>query len=229
MVCRISQCPKSFIPVIVVPAAWTRKTVYSATQGRGPTGRNLLAKFRSLRLNQRSMENASEYLIVSASLKSRSRSRVVAEYLADCYRTESISPGLIDLKTMVLPLCDGEATYEHPDVGILSKTIAAARVILVATPIYNFDANAALKNLIELTGRSWENRVVGFICAAGSRLSYMSIMSLANSLMLDFRCLIIPHFVFATEHDFVGDELSSPEVKERIRKLVLVSTRIRYQ
>jgi FMN reductase len=38
------------------------------------------------------------------------------------------------------------------------------------------------------------NKVVGFLCAAGGKSSYMSVMRLANSLMLDFRCLIIPHF-----------------------------------
>ena len=44
----------------------------------------------------------------------------------------------------------------------------------------------ALANLVELTGRLWENKVVGFLCSAGGPGSYMSIMGLANSLMLDY-------------------------------------------
>ena len=69
--------------------------------------------------------------------------------------------------------------------------IAAARVIMLAVPIYNYDANAAVKNLIELTGSAWEDKIVGFACAAGGQSSYMSIIGLANSLMLDFRCIIL--------------------------------------
>ena len=93
--------------------------------------------------------------------------------------------------------------------------------------IYNFDASSALKNLIELTGESWDDKIVGFLCAAGGSLSYMSVMSLANSLMLDFRCLIIPRFVFATGSDFEDLQLSSAELRERIQRLATASTKIR--
>jgi FMN reductase len=126
-----------------------------------------------------------------------------------------------------LPFCDGEAAYDHQSVLTLSKTISEARVVIIATPIYNFDASAALKNLIELTGESWEDKVVGFLCAAGGSMGYMSIMSLANSLMLDFRCLIIPRIVYATSRDFVDGRLSSSEMRERIRELAAASVRIR--
>jgi NAD(P)H-dependent FMN reductase len=175
------------------------------------------------------MGNSDEYLIVSASLKSASRSRIMAEYLATCFKEHSIVPELIDLRDSVLPLCDGESAYAHPEVGVLSKKIAAARVLLVATPIYNFDASAALKNLIELTGQSWQDKIVGFICAAGGSMSYMSIMGLANSLMLDFRCVVIPRFVYAIGRDFADQKLVSTEVKERIRELVSISTKIVYR
>jgi NAD(P)H-dependent FMN reductase len=73
--------------------------------------------------------------------------------------------------------------------------VNSARAVIIATGIYNYDANAAVKNLVELTGDAWENKVVGFLCAAGGMSSYMSIMSLANSLMLDFRSIIVPRFV----------------------------------
>jgi hypothetical protein len=68
--------------------------------------------------------------------------------------------------------------------------------------------------------------VVGFLCAAGGSASYMSIMSFANSLMLDFRCLIIPRIVYATSSDFTDGRLSSPIVQERVRELAIASTRI---
>jgi len=186
-----------------------------------------LAKFQGLRFNLSSMESSSEYLIVSGSLRLKSRSRAMAHFLTDCYQSEGIAAQTIDLRGLSLPFCDGEDAYDHQSVPTLSKAISAARVVIIATPIYNFDASAALKNLIELTGDSWENKVVGFLCAAGGSMSYMSVMSLANSLMLDFRCLIIPRIVYATSDDFTDGHLSSSEVRERVRELAVASTRIR--
>jgi FMN reductase len=173
------------------------------------------------------MESLSEYLIVSGSLRSKSRSRAMANFLSDCYQSRGITAQLIDLRELPLPFCDGESAYGHQSVATLSRAIAAARVIIIATPIYNFDASAALKNLIELTGDSWEDKIVGFLCAAGGAMSYMSIMSFANSLMLDFRCLIIPRIVYATSEDFSDGDLSSALVRERVRELAVASTQVR--
>ena len=168
-----------------------------------------------------------EYLIISGSLRSTSLSRVMAEALRDAYAKLEVSHHLIDLREYVLPLCDGEACYDHPHVATLTKLIEGARVIIVATPIYNYDANAAVKNLLELTGGSWESKTVGFLCAAGGHSSYMSIMSLANSLMLDFRCLIIPRFVYAKGDDFTAKQQPTAKLAERLTALAEVSTRIR--
>ena len=63
------------------------------------------------------------------------------------------------------------------------------------------------------------DKVFGFLCAAGGRNSYMSVMSLANSLMLDFRCYIIPKFVYATKNDFEEGKIVNSEIKSRIKEL----------
>ena len=85
--------------------------------------------------------------------------------------------------------------------------------------MYNFDVSAAAKNMIELTGNAWEDKVVGFLCAAGGMNSYMSVMAYANSLMLDFRTVIIPRFVYATGEAFEGDKLIDKEVGQRIQQM----------
>ena len=168
-----------------------------------------------------------EYLIISSSLRPASLSRLMAETVRDAYAKLGVSHQLVDLREFVLPLCDGDAAYGHAQVGPLSTLIGAARVIIVATPIYNYDANAAVKNLVELTGDAWENKIVGFLCAAGGSSSYMSIMSLAGSLMLDFRCLIIPRFVYAKGDDFTGKTKPSEALAGRIRELAETSLKIR--
>jgi FMN reductase len=122
----------------------------------------------------------------------------------------------LDISELELPLCDADACYSKPGSQSVSKAIKAADGVLLATPVYNYDVSAAAKNLVELTGSAWEDKVVGFLCAAGGMSSYMSVMAFANSLMLDFRCVIIPRFVYATGRAFEGDDLKDKEVGERI-------------
>ena len=44
----------------------------------------------------------------------------------------------------------------------------------------------------------------------------MAIMPLANSLMLDFRCLIVPRFVYATKAAFSDGDLADPPITARL-------------
>ena len=120
---------------------------------------------------------------------------------------------------MNLPLCDGGKCYGMPSSKKLSATIEAADGILVAAPVYNYDVAAAAKNMIELTGSAWQDKIVGFLCAAGGTASYMSVMAYANSLMLDFRCVIIPRFVFATADAFDGDNIADKKVTVRVEQV----------
>lgn len=126
---------------------------------------------------------------------------------------------LLDLACLKLPLCDGATVYGDPAVQELAAKVEAADGILLATPIYNYDINAAVKNLIELTGRAWTEKVVGFLCAAGGQGSYMSVMSIANSLMLDFRTVVIPRFVYATGDQFQGNAIAHEDLGERIEQV----------
>ena len=146
------------------------------------------------------------------------------------FEGRAIEPPWLDLRELPLPLCDGEAAYGAPNVAVASQFVAGSGGILVATPVYNYDVNAAIKNFVELTGSQWENKVVGFLCAAGGGSSYMAPMAFANSLMLDFRCFVVPRFVYAHGASFDKDRLSDPELERRVdelaRELVRVAVRL---
>jgi FMN reductase len=161
----------------------------------------------------------SDYLIVSCSLNPESNSRKMARAAFELLNEKGGAEWL-DLRDFELPICDGGAAYSHANVEIVAQKIRNAKCILMAVPIYNFDVNAAAKNLIELTGRAWTEKVVGFLCAAGGKSSYMSVMGVANSLMLDFRSLIIPRFVYADGSSFDNELVSDALVKTRIEELV---------
>jgi FMN reductase len=166
-----------------------------------------------------------DYLIVSTSLSPESKSRILAQAAYEQLQKLG-NAELIDLRDYSLPLCDGDDAYSHASVPVLTGKIENASAILLAIPVYNYSSAASAKNLIELTGRAWNDKVVGFLCAAGGKSSYMSVMSLANSLMLDFRCLINPRFVYTDGSAFETDRISDPEVKKRVEELALSTSRL---
>ena len=125
----------------------------------------------------------------------------------------------IDLAEMNLPLCDANACYAHPAARKLCSAVETADGVIVAAPVYNYDVSASAKNMIELTGSAWKDKIVGFLCAAGGMSSYMSVMAYANSLMLDFRCVVIPRFVYATGDVFDDDKLLDLKIAERIEQV----------
>ncbi len=54
----------------------------------------------------------------------------------------------------------------------------------------------------------------------------MSIMGLANSLMLEYRCLIVPYFVFTKPNSFDGNELQDKRAIQRIEELAVATCRM---
>ena len=161
----------------------------------------------------------SKYLVVSTSGNPDSNSRRMGRVALRYLQKLKVDCEWLDISTLGLPLCDADKCYNDPAAGDLNRAIHGADAILVATPVYNFDVAAAAKNMVELTGRSWENKIVGFLCAAGGMSSYMSVMAFANSLMLDFRCVIVPRFVYAVGDSFDGDEVKDKKVIKRIEEL----------
>ena len=126
---------------------------------------------------------------------------------------------LFDLQDNPLPLCDGDECYDLPEVLAFREKVKNAEGIIMAIPVYNFNVSSGAKNIVELGGRMLYDKTFGFMCAAGGRNSYMSVMSLANSLMIDFRCYIIPKFVYATKHDFEDGKITNLEIKKRIEEI----------
>jgi len=166
------------------------------------------------------------YLVLSASLHPESRSRLLAESCHERLRSLGEDCQWYDLAAEPLPACDGSSAYGAANVGRLGELIEQADAIFLAAPVYNYDVNAAAKNAVELTGQKWTGKVVGLMLAAGGQGSYMSGMGLANSLMLDFRCVIVPRFIYATGESFEGARLADEEVRRRIDLLVEETTRL---
>ena len=162
------------------------------------------------------------HLIISCSLSPNSKSRAMALYAKDI---ASSNVTYIDLRDYPLPLCTGGPKEETAELLFLTEQIAKAESIILAGPVYNYDLNAAAKNLIEWTGKSWMQKTVGCILAAGGKNSFLSPFSFLNSLMADFRCIIVPRYVYADRSMFQGT-IPAPEVQTRIEELVHYTHRL---
>lgn len=159
-------------------------------------------------------------LVLSSSLHPDSRSRILAGACIETLKSLNEDVESFDLSQTSLPQCDGATAYGDENVQTLAALIQKADGVLLASPVYNYDVNSAAKNAVELTGKAWTGKVVGMMLAAGGQGSYMSAMGLANSLMLDFRCVIVPRFIYATGESFEGNSLADEVIEARVATLV---------
>ena len=159
-------------------------------------------------------------LVLSCSLDPQSKSHRLAEAAAAAAPRKGAEVELVDLRDCDLPMCDGRDSFDHPSVQPLAEKVERASAILLSSPVYNYDLNAAAKNAVEMTGQAWREKPVGFLCVAGGHRSYMSPIGLANSLMFDFRCHIVPRFVYATQGDFDDDGRLGGEMRDRVEELM---------
>jgi len=165
------------------------------------------------------------YLVLSCSLNPQSRSRVLARAAAARIEETGAAVDFADLRDIPLPLCDG-ASPASADAASIAQRIAASRGIVIACPVYNYSVNSGLKNLIEWTGAAWQDKAVAFVCATGGDSSYMAHLGIANSLMLDFRCVIVPRFVHANETEIVDGRIVGPDTQRRLDETVALFLRI---
>jgi len=159
-------------------------------------------------------------LIISTSLHPHSRSRLLATRILSYFPEKVANVSFLDLAEYSLPLCDATTCVQNPQVQEIIKKVSQADALIFAVPIYNYNISSTAKNFIELVGDALQEKVVGFICASGTSKAYMSILSMMNSLLLDFRTLIVPHFVFADLDDLPENETKiSDELEARLQKL----------
>ncbi len=157
-------------------------------------------------------------VVFGTSLKPESKSQILArELIRRLNREADAVAELVDLRQLELPAA-GSAGVAAGEVAMsLRQVVADATHVVFAVPVYNFNVSSGAKNLLELlTAEEMNDKIVGFVCAAGGKNSYMSVLPFANSLMLDFRAWVVPRYVYATGADFDGQTLESPEIHSRL-------------
>src|SRR5699024_10409370 len=167
-----------------------------------------------------------------ASLDVNSKSRKLAQLAAKVLESEGHAAPLIDLADVSFPPFDNAAVFESVQFARFHELIDRADGIVLAFPIYNWAPPAQLKSLIEATGATgdgvntaaWFDKLVTFICAAGLAHSYMATGGIAQSLMLDFKCVINPYTGYFASEDWQSEEqgILLPERETHLHKTLTV-------
>jgi len=170
--------------------------------------------------------------VISASLDPTSRSRKLAQRAAALLLEAGHAVDLVDLAEVSLVPFDNSTVFDTAEFRRLHKLIYSADAIVLAFPIYNWAPPAQLKSLIEATGATgdganiaaWFDKPVTFLCSAGLPHSYMATGALAQSLMLDFKCVINPYVGYFAGEDWLDVEanLLTPDREARLTKTLAV-------
>lgn len=153
-------------------------------------------------------------LIVSTNLKPASRTLAVARLAAETAGRHGFDPDLLDLAETALPPCDGAACYSEPEVIAATERVAAARAVWFCSPVYNYQLNSAAKQFVELTNSAWPDKIFACVASAGGKSSFMAWLSLANSLLVDHHCHLVPRHVYLTPGSFTeGADLTADSLR----------------
>ena len=159
------------------------------------------------------------HLILATSFSKRRLSTALGSELAADLVALGEEVEELGLPELDLPFCDGGASYGLPQVARFQEAISLADTVTLAVPIHNWDVGGGARNAVAMGGDAWKGKTIGIVCAAGGGASYMGVMGIANSLMLDYRCLIVPRFVYATGQCFEDGKVTDPAIHERLQGL----------
>lgn len=141
-------------------------------------------------------------LVISTALKPGSKTATAARFVAARLATDGFDIDVVDLGIEPLPQCDGAICYGDERVVAMTRRVEVANLVAICFPVYNYQPNAAAKNFVEVTNTAWKDKVVTFIANAGGDRSFLAPLSLANSLMVDHRCVIVPQFLYLPPASF---------------------------
>jgi NAD(P)H-dependent FMN reductase len=158
--------------------------------------------------------------ILATSLREDSKSQMLALMFTELMHANNHEAILYDFRNILLPFSGPKESWNAPIINELNSSISSSTHIVFAVPIYCYDVNSVAKNIIELLGQVFKNKVISFICSAGGANSYMSVISFANHMMLDFRSIIVPRFLYVEPSDWVSENNISSEIKTRMDLLL---------
>jgi chromate reductase len=174
-----------------------------------------------------------KFTVIATSLDPESRSAWLCALAARQLAAQGHDVTHLDLRGTPLPPFDNvqgpRGCYGHPNAALYHRAIDGADGVLLGVPVYNWGVGSGAKALVELTGSSdverglhgaWFDRPVTFLVSGGLDHGYLSHGAFAFGLMVDFRCVVNPHFVYATSAHWDAPEVPGTWLAERLERTV---------
>ncbi|GAA0522084.1 NADPH-dependent FMN reductase [Deinococcus depolymerans] len=174
-----------------------------------------------------------KFTVLSTSLDPESRSAWLCALAAAQLRAQGHEVTFLDLRTDPLPPFDNVqgpgGCYAHPNAARYHAAVAGADGVFLGVPVYNWGLGSGARALVELTGSSdaarglhgaWFDKPVTFLVSGGLDHGYLSHGAFAFGLMVDFRCVVNPHFVYATSAHWDAPEVPGEWLRARLSRTV---------
>ncbi|MEM1223729.1 MAG: NAD(P)H-dependent oxidoreductase, partial [Verrucomicrobiota bacterium] len=138
---------------------------------------------------------------------------------------------LIDLQDLQLPNFDNRTIYQTSAYEELHQKIDHSDALVFASPVYNWGCFAELKKMVEAIGSTppdksvrgaFFDKVITFVNSAGLPHSYMAYTSLANSMMLDFKCIVSPYNLYVHNEQWDANGALVQAAQDRLNKSMKV-------
>ncbi len=170
---------------------------------------------------------------ISGSTRTASLNRKVLEVVLEGVRSFGAEAHTMDLRTMDLPLYDGDLEAEHgvPEMARhLADRIREANAVVIASPEYNGGYSAVLKNAIDWTSRPdtredgtrttspWSGKVTGLLSASPGSIGGLRGLILLRTTLAHMGSHVIPEQLGVPEaHAAIGEDgtFVDPGLQER--------------
>jgi NAD(P)H-dependent FMN reductase len=161
-------------------------------------------------------------LVISASPRNNSHSRVLANVAFNYFKEKKLEVNMIDLNENRVDSFRGFGEEYSEETLKAIEAMNEHDLFIISTPVYNLSFSSALKNLFEhLNVKNQKGKVAGFIMNAGGPISHIQVHSNLNTMMNYFAIFSNPKAVYVNYADFDKEmKVSSELVKERIKYLV---------
>ena len=162
-------------------------------------------------------------VVISGSPRKNANTEVMMKYVFEYTKQKNTDTKFINLS---------EGGFEYyrgflNQVDYNEKTLQAARDIteadiwLIGTPIYNSMFSAALKNMFEFINyKETGGKTAGLAILASGMIGFTDVQNLLTQLMSYFRVITNPTPVFITADKIEDRQITSDDVKSRLRELV---------
>jgi FMN reductase len=160
---------------------------------------------------------------ISGSPKRTSRTtavvRAVLEAIEASARSNSRLIELVDAAPVLFRALTRDSLNAEQQASSIIRTVEAADVLVVGTPVYRASYSGALKHLFDLVHHeALAGKLVVLVATAGSPVHGLVNEHQLRPLFGFFNALTVPTTIFATEADFVGVQIVNPKIDARIAR-----------